>query len=196
MIDSEITLALQPVIGAFEEMGISYYICGSIASSAYGISRATQDIDLVSDISEQSVNILVERLRNEYFIDGDMIRDAIKSKSSFNLIHLKTMMKLDIFILQDDLFHKNTNQRKIKDTLDEDENSLKIFLSSPEDVILSKLVWFLNSNEVSERQWMDVLGVIKVQGGILDLEYLKYWATELRIDKQLKKAFAECDIQI
>jgi len=196
MITSEITLALNPVISAFDEMGISYYICGSIASSSYGISRATQDIDLVSDIRETSVNNLVSKLRNEYFIDSEMIKDAIRSKSSFNLIHLKTMIKLDIFILRDDLFHKETNQRKIRDTLDDDENSIKIFLCSPEDVILSKLIWFVNGNEVSESQWMDVLGVIKVQGENLDSEYLKHWAIELRIDKQLVKAFSECDVQI
>ena len=195
MNDSEIALALQPLVRLFEELGISYYICGSIASSAYGSSRSTQDIDLVSDITEQSVNILVEKLKSEYFIDGEMIREAIKSKSSFNLIHLETMMKLDIFIPRNDLYHKMTNKRKVEDTLDNNENSIKIFLSSPEDVILSKLDWFVKGNEVSERQWLDILGVIKVQKDRLDLPYLRQWADELRVDKLLKKAFEECDIQ-
>lgn len=195
MNDSEIALALQPLISLFNELGISYYICGSIASSAYGTSRATQDIDLVSDITELSVNILVDKLRSDYFIDGEMIREAIELKSSFNLIHLKTMMKLDVFILRNDLFHKMTNKRKIEDTLDKDENSIKIFLSSPEDVILSKLDWYVKGNKASEQQWRDIIGVIKVQKNNLDLQYLKQWATELKVDNLLSKAFFECGIE-
>lgn len=196
MNDSEIELALQPLISLFNELGISYYICGSIASSAYGTSRATQDIDLVSDIPEISVNILVNKLSSEYFIDGEMIREAIKSKSSFNLIHLKTMMKLDVFILRNDMFHKMTNKRKIEDTLDKDENSIKVFLISPEDIILSKLDWYVKGNEVSERQWMDIIGVIKIQKNNLDLQYLKQWATELKVDNLLNKAFVECGFDL
>lgn len=193
---SEISFALEPLVELFKELNISYYICGSIASSSYGTSRATQDIDLVSDISEQLVNVLVDNLKSYYFIDGDMIKEAIKTESSFNLIHLKTMMKLDIFILRNDLFHKNTIQRKIEDTIDNDEKSIKIYLSSPEDVILSKLDWYVKGNEVSERQWLDIIGVIKVQKENLDIPYLKKWSLELKVNKLLNRAFTECDIQI
>lgn len=192
---SEISLTIEPLISAFEEIGIPYYICGSIASSAYGISRATQDIDFVSDISKESVEILVEKLKDKYFIDADMIKDAIDSQSSFNLIHLKTMMKVDVFILKNNLFHRKTIQRKIKDNLDENEDSIEIFLCSPEDVILSKLIWYVSGNEISERQWLDIIGVIKVQQKNLDLEYLNHWATELNIERLLQKAFLECDFQ-
>ncbi|MEO8210992.1 MAG: hypothetical protein ABI840_10555 [bacterium] len=192
---SEITLAIEPLIQTFEEIGISYYICGSIASSAFGISRTTQDIDFVSDISKASVEIFVEKLRDKYFIDADMIKDAIDTKTSFNLIHLETMMKIDIFILKDSLFHMKTNERKFKDKLDENENSIEIYLCSAEDIILSKLVWYVSGNEISERQWLDVIGVIKVQQQNLDLEYLNYWSKELNVERLLRKAFLECDLK-
>jgi len=193
---SEIELALEPVIKAFDEMGISYYLCGSLASSAYGLSRTTQDIDLVSDISIEHVNSLVEKLKEKYFIDSEMLRDAIKSETSFNLIHLDTMFKIDIFILKEDPYSKESFNRIQEDSLDQGKNSLKIFISSPEDVILSKLIWFKLGNEISERQWLDVLGVIKIQGDNLDKEYLIQWAKQKDIYDLLRKAFKECDYQI
>ena len=193
---SEIELALEPIINVFDEMGISYYLCGSLASSAYGLSRTTQDIDLVSDISMGHVNSFVEKLKEKYFIDAEMIRDAIKSETSFNLIHLDTMFKIDIFILKVDSYSKTSFNRIQEDSLDQGKDSLKIFISSPEDVILSKLIWFKLGSEISERQWLDILGVIKIQGDNLDKEYLIQWSKQRDIYDLLRKAFKECDYQI
>lgn len=193
---SEIELALEPIINVFDEMGISYYLCGSLASSAYGLSRTTQDIDLVSDISMGHVNSFVEKLKEKYFIDAEMIRDAIKSETSFNLIHLDTMFKIDIFILKVDPYSKTSFNRIQEDSLDQGKDSLKIFISSPEDVILSKLIWFKLGSEISERQWLDILGVIKIQGDNLDKEYLIQWSKQRDIYDLLRKAFKECDYQI
>ena len=193
---SEIELALEPIINVFDDMGISYYLCGTLASSAYGLSRTTQDIDLVSDISIDHVNSFVEKLKEKYFIDAEMIRDAIKSETSFNLIHLDTMFKIDIFILKEDPYSKTSFNRIQEDSLDQGKDSLKIFISSPEDVILSKLIWFKLGSEISERQWLDILGVIKIQGDNLDKEYLIQWSKQRDIYDLLRKAFKECDYQI
>ena len=193
---SEIELALEPIINVFDEMGISYYLCGSLASSAYGLSRTTQDIDLVSDISMGHVNSFVEKLKEKYFIDAEMLRNAIKSETSFNLIHLDTMFKIDIFILKVDPYSKTSFNRIQEDSLDQGKDSLKIFISSPEDVILSKLIWFKLGSEISERQWLDILGVIKIQGDNLDKEYLIQWSKQRDIYDLLRKAFKECDYQI
>jgi hypothetical protein len=193
---SDIELALEPVIKLFEEMRISYYLCGSLASSAYGLSRTTQDIDLVSDISLRNVISFVENLKEEYFIDAEMIRDAIKNRTSFNLIHLETMFKIDIFILKDDPYSIATLNRIQEDSLDQGKDSLKILIISSEDVILSKLIWFKLGNEISERQWLDILGVIKVQSESLDKKYLTLWAKQKNVYELLTKAFKECDILI
>ena len=190
---SEIDRALEPLIKIINEFGITYYICGSLASSAYGISRTTQDIDMVSNISKDFVNILFEKLKEEYFIDKDMIHEAIMSRTSFNIIHLETMFKIDIFIHTDEIYYKTAFSRIQKSRLEENENSIQVFISSPEDVILSKLVWFKAGNEISERQWLDILGVLKVQINNLDTGYLKHWAKELNVYKLLEKAFEECD---
>ncbi len=185
---TEILKAIEPIIKAFEELGVLYYVGGSIASSAYGIARATLDVDLISSLNIIQIKPLVEKLKSEYFIDELMISDAVKSNSSFNLIHLETMLKVDVFILKDKPFHKTAFDRKRKDTLLLEDESLEIYLCSPEDIILNKLEWYKLGGNVSERQWLDVVGVIKVQGKNLDLEYLKHWANELNINDLLNKA--------
>ena len=98
---SDIATILEPVVKTFEELGVLYYVGGSVASSAYGIARATLDVDLVSNLQSHQVNLLVEKLKPAYFIDSKMILDAIKTRSSFNIIHLDSMMKIDVFILID-----------------------------------------------------------------------------------------------
>lgn len=187
----DILLALDPVVKAFEKIGVPYYISGSVASSAYGIARATLDVDLVTDLRTQHVNSLTEILESDYYIDKEMILDAIKRSSSFNLIHLETMLKVDIFITKDRPYNKMAFQRKRKDTLDEEQGAAEFYFASPEDIILNKLEWFRMGGEVSERQWHDVLGIMKVQGDLVDKEYLRNWAAELGISDLLEQAFRD-----
>ena len=151
---NEITAALEPVLFAFDELGIHYYIAGSVASSAYGFARATLDVDLVSDLTSYHIHPLVDKLKKDFFIDSDMIDDAIKAKSSFNILHLDTMLKIDVFILKDYPYAQKAFERKIKDKLEDDPDSLNIYLASPEDVILSKLEWYKTGGEISEKQWL------------------------------------------
>lgn len=110
----DILMAAQPVTEAFEKLEIPYYIGGSVASSAYGIPRSTLDIDMVSDLKLEHVPQLVTILKPFYFIDEDTIIDAIRTVSSFNLIHIETMMKIDVFIKSDTPYHIETFRRKKK----------------------------------------------------------------------------------
>jgi len=187
----DILAALDPVVKAFEKIGVSYYLGGSVASSAYGIARATLDVDLVADLKTQHVNSLTEMLKSDYYIDKEMILDAIKRHSSFNLIHLETMLKVDIFIIKDRPYDGVAFQRKRKDTLDEEQGAAEFYLASPEDIILNKLEWFQMGGKVSERQWHDVLGIMKVQRELMDKEYLRRWAKELGISDLLEQAFRD-----
>ncbi|MCP4757265.1 MAG: hypothetical protein GY866_40905 [Proteobacteria bacterium] len=191
----DIIAAVEPVIEAFDKLGVSYYIGGSVASSAYGMARATLDVDMVSDLKGAHVKSLVKLLEQTYYISEGMILDAINNQSSFNLVHLETMLKVDVFILKDASYHKESFARRRKDTIDEDEESIELYLVSPEDIVLNKLVWYRMYGQDSERQWLDVLGVIKIQGNHLDVEYLKKWATELGLLELLDKAFGEAGIK-
>lgn len=184
----DIVVALDMVIGCFEKLGIAYYIGGSVASSAYGIARATMDVDLVANVEIRQVNRLVKTLETDYYIDAEMIKNAIHRSSSFNLIHLETMIKIDVFIVEDRPYDSEAFARRQPDTLDE-ESSRKFYLASPEDVILNKLLWYRKGGGVSEQQWKDVLGVLKVQGDKLDSEYLKHWASRLNLSDLLNHSF-------
>ena len=191
----DILAAVEPIAKTFDRLGVLYYIGGSVASSAYGIARATLDVDIVSDLKLQNVKSLVEMLEMDYSIDEEMILDAIQRRSSFNLIHLETMLKVDIFIAEDSPYSREAFRRKRKETLDEEKETAEFYLASCEDIILSKLEWFRKGGGVSERQWNDVLGVIKIQGDLLEMEYLVRWAAELGISELLEKAFSDAGIR-
>ena len=195
MKDPDILQAIQPVIIAFDELSILYYIGGSIASSVYGIARATMDIDLVADIKMENISRLKEMLEEKYYIDENMIEDAITHSSSFNLIHLESMIKIDVFIHKQLSYQKESLKRKRKDTLDESKNASEFYFSSPEDIILNKLQWYDKGNRVSERQWLDVIGVIKVQSINLDVDYLKKWGEHLGLSDLIVKAFDNAGLQ-
>lgn len=190
----DILFALEPVIKVFERLSIRYYIGGSIASSLYGIARATLDIDIVADMKLRHVSVLKESLENDYYFDEDMVKDAIIRKSTFNLIHLKTGTKLDVFIFRKEPYQSEAIQRRRKDTLGEGGTESTFYFSSAEDIVVNKLLWYKMGGKVSERQWRDVVGVIKVQSEQLDTKYLKIWSQKLSVWSLLEKAFKEAGI--
>ena len=191
---SEISKAIEQFIITLERLNIPYYIGGSIASSVYGIARATIDVDLVSELRQEHVKLLVQGLKRDYFIDEEMIYDAIRNKSSFNLIHLATMLKIDIFISAGRQFDRKSFERRRKDSISDEPGSVQVFLCSAEDTILSKLEWYKSGGNVSERQWKDIIGIIKVQGELLDKYYLHNWAEELGVADLLEKALSEGEV--
>ncbi|MBD3374084.1 hypothetical protein GF406_03530 [candidate division KSB1 bacterium] len=171
----------------FEHQQIRYLVGGSLASSLHGIPRATQDVDMVAELFHKHISPLVQALKDSFFIDADMIHQAIDHGSSFNLIHLETMFKVDIFIMQKDLFaREEMAQRELYHISETSEQSL--YIARAEDIILHKLYWYKTGNEISERQWTDALGVLIVQFDKLDFSYLKKGARHKNIEKLLANA--------
>lgn len=180
------------VLEVFEKLKIPYYIGGSLASSAFGVPRATLDVDLVADIRPEDATVISQLLDDEFFIDVDMILKAIQDRSSFNIIHLETMFKIDIFILKERAFDQMAFSRRVQKSLSE-ESSRKFIFATPEDIILNKLEWYQAGGNVSDRQWNDIIGVLKVQGRQLDFAYLRRWANKLGISSLLKRAIDEAE---
>jgi len=180
------------VLEVFEKLNIPYYIGGSLASSAFGVPRATLDVDLVADIRPEDATVISQLLDDEFFIDVDMILKAIQDRSSFNIIHLETMFKIDIFILKERAFDQMAFSRRVQKSLSE-ESSRKFIFATPEDIILNKLEWYQAGGNVSDRQWNDIIGVLKVQGRQLDFAYLRRWANKLGISSLLKRAIDEAE---
>jgi hypothetical protein len=127
-------------------------------------------------------------------VDEQAVRRAIEHRSSFNLIHLTTLFKVDIFIPKERPFDQQQLNRRISERISNDSND-QIWLLTPEDTILAKLDWFRLGGEVSERQWRDILGVMKIQQTALDTDYLKHWAENLGVSDLLEQALAEMKSQ-
>lgn len=121
-----------------------------------------------------------------------MIRQAVQQRSSFNLIHLQTMFKVDVFLTKARSFDRQQLTRRMAAPVSDDE-SKQIWVLSPEDVVLAKLDWFRMGGEVSERQWRDILGVLKTQQGRLDIAYLRQWAQSLDLTELMERALHEMD---
>jgi hypothetical protein len=189
MLSEPIQVTLK-VVTVFESLGIPYLIGGSLASAVHGIIRATMDADLVADINPTQISSLVSALGVEFYIDAGMILDAIQHTSSFNLIHLETMFKVDVFILKHRPFDQNQMQRRIVQSVGDGPDDWAYF-STAEDIILAKLEWFRAGGETSERQWRDILGVLDLQGNRLDLEYMQTWAAMLDLQDLLHKAIQD-----
>lgn len=182
------------VTGKLEELGIPYLIGGSVASIVHGIPRLTQDVDLVADIKQEQIVELVSVFEEDFYIDELAVQRAVRARSSFNMIYLEKMYKVDVFVPKNDLWAKEgMRQRQLK-PLFADEDSTARYISSAETTVLQKLLWYKKGGGVSEKQWDDILGVLKVQADALVYDYLIRWATELGISGLLEKAFDDAGI--
>lgn len=188
---SEPILVVATIARTFDALGIRYLVGGSVASSVYGIPRATQDVDLVADIQLSQVDAVTKAMVGEFYVDADMIRDAIRRHASFNIVHLETMFKADIFVLQGDSWSREEMARARSEELDIPGGKVSIRFASPEDTLLHKLIWYKLGNQISDRQWSDILGVLKVQGDVLDHAYLDRWAPLLDVFDLLQRARRE-----
>lgn len=176
------------VVAKLDALELDYLIGGSLASSLHGIPRSTQDADVVVDLPPSRVPELVAALAGSFYVDEEMARDAVARASSFNVIHLQTMFKVDLFVLGSDLMSRTELARRQRYHVG--ESLTEVFVASAEDTILQKLIWYRRGNEVSDRQWQDVVDVLRVQGERLDRGYLDRWAGELDLRTLLDEARA------
>lgn len=179
----------------FERFQIPYFVGGSLASSLHGVPRVTQDVHMVADLKPQHIAPLVEALETTCHVDADMVRDAIQRRSSFNIIHLATMFKVDIFVFQDDRGSQEGMARREKYELSEEPHE-ELFVATAEDIILYKLHWFQLGGGVSERQWNDVSGVLQVQKEKVHLSYLQQAAKHMGVKDLLEQAFSDSGIEV
>ena len=183
----EVLTAIEPVLEALESLEVGHYVSGSVAGMAYGHLRATADVDLVAALTPENVSALTERLSGRYYFEEKTIREAAASRGSFNLIHLETMMKVDVFVSGGGVHDHQAMARRRLDRFPGDP-SRQVHFVSPEDLILAKLRWFKDGGEVSEQQYRDVLGVLQVQGEALEMDYLRQWADTLGLSELLDRA--------
>lgn len=178
------------VTAVLEKLGIPYFIGGSLASTIYGLVRTTQDSDIVAELHPEHVEPFVRALEGEFYVDGESIAEAVSRYSSFNIIHRESMFKVDVFVPRARLFEKSQLARARRQILSVEPRA-EAQVSSAEDTLLAKLEWYRLGGGASERQWRDVLGILKIQAGNLDLDYLRHWADQITVSDLLERALTE-----
>ena len=178
------------VTDALEVLNVLYAIGGSFASALHGVMRATMDVDLVADLRQEHVTPLVQALGEAFYADAAMMYDAIDQRRSFNLIHLASMFKVDVFVARSRDFDRAQLARRQLHLLSE-QPECRAYIASAEDTVLAKLEWYRSGGEISERQWRDALGVLQVQGGRLDLTYMRHIAAGLGVQDLLERAIQD-----
>jgi hypothetical protein len=185
-----ITDVLLQVVTALHQLGVPYVVVGSLASSARGFPRTTNDADIVADLRCEHADPLATALGTEFYVDAAAIERAIAQCRSFNAIHRASGFKVDIFVPPPDGFGRQQLARRSREQLDR-AGAVAVFVATAEDVVIAKLDWYRASGGQSDRQWQDLVGVIKVQGPAIDYEYLRQWAARLDLSQLLDRALAE-----
>jgi hypothetical protein len=135
----------------------------------------------------EHIDAVVAALRDGYYVDGDAVADAIARRSMFNVVHLDTMLKVDVYVLTARPFDRESFARRRPGEIDPTRRRAYV-IATAEDTILHKLEWYRAGNEISDRQWGDIVGVLLVQAGALDLDYLRTWASALGVADLLDRA--------
>ncbi len=179
--------AVSSFVDLLEKHQISYLIGGSFASSVQGEYRTTNDIDFLCQISMDKLEGFIGGLSPDFIHDSESIKNSLKSKISFNIIHEESFTKIDVFnsIGQ---YERSQLERAIPVYIKEINKHIRV--ASAEDIISAKLIWYKKGNMTSERQWNDILGVYKVQKNKLDYEYMQSWADLMDINILYKKAIS------
>jgi hypothetical protein len=170
-----------------ERLGVPYVTAGSLASSVHGEPRSTNDIDIVADLRLQHLEALASALEEDWVWSTEAARDALVPGGSFNAIHVASAVKVDVFVVGTDDFdaHRVATGHRIRLT---DSPGGETVVDTAEHTVLRKLEWFRRGGEVSERQWRDVVGILRVQGDRLDTTELEAWAERLGVADLLEAA--------
>jgi hypothetical protein len=183
----ESTLAISRL---FEQLGVRHLVGGSVASSLMGLPRTTQDVDFVADLELSNVAEFVALASRSFYVDEERARHAVARRSQFNLIDVGRGFKVDVYLDRRDRLSASTYLRSQLVQLGPMDSDC-VRVSAPEDIVIEKLRWYRMGGEVSERQWLDVLGVLKVQAPTIDRAYLRHWADEIGVRDLLDRAFED-----
>jgi len=196
---TELLAVMLPARRALEKLRVPYYLGGSIASSLHGMQQLAQDIDLVVDLGDQTLPSLFAVLEQHYLFDEDEAREAVREHRPFPLIHLDSLMKVDVVFPKRDAFAPSMCQLIRGHTLD--ERYPPIQLASATEMLLFKVQRYQRDEQArtdgmqDDAEWNDILGMLKVQGLDLDLPLLEEWAGALDMTDTWRRALVDAGLR-
>ena len=150
---------VRQVAGILDDLDIPYAVGGSMASSLFGEPRMTVDVDIAIRLATDRETGLLERAEAEFYVPVEAARVAMRAHTSFNLLDIPSALKVDLFVLGDGLLDQMQIDRRVRVTIPEIEGG--IWVTSPEVQVLRKLDWYLKGGSASDRQWRDVVGILR-----------------------------------
>jgi hypothetical protein len=193
MFDPEVTVPLRRFASLMERLHMRCVVGGSVASSLLGIPRQTIDLDVVVEMEPEDIAAFVREAGADFYVSESAVRSAVLHRTGFNLVHAETAFKVDVYVSGDSEFDRLQFARATEVAVP-GAGLGDFHVASPEDVILRKLEWYRLGGKVSERQWHDVLGVLKVQAERLDLDYMTTWARSRDVEDLLRTALGEAGL--
>lgn len=166
-----------------EQLGLRYFVTGSVATIFYGEPRFTNDIDIVVDLPPDRISELCGAFpSSDFYVSEESVRSAVSRKGQFNVIHPASGLKADIMVPSEDAFNRSrfSRVRRLRPAPEYD-----VFFASPEDVILKKLEYYLEGR--SEKHLRDIAGVLKISGPQIDFTYIDEWAGLLGLSEIWRK---------
>lgn len=176
----DLVAALMPVAAAFDRLGVRHYIGGSVASTMHGAIRSTMDVDVVCDLQADQVDAFLSAFGGDFYVREAAARQAVKKRSCFNLIHLPTAYKVDVFVSRGRPFDVAAMERAVPLPLAAGQNTT-VPVATAEDSIVAKLEWFRLGDESSERQWHDVSRLVALHGDALDIAHMRRMADSVGV---------------
>lgn len=189
---SELGEAFEELLSVFDRLEIRFLVGGSVASATHAFPRFTQDIDIVADISTDSLDAFCDAIEPRFYVDRETVRRSVAGGRAFNIIHSRLAYKFDIFPAANNPFAQaELGRSRYATTRVTGLEGIAFPVASPEDIILSKLNWYRRGGESSQRQWNDILDVLQVCRPNLNMKYLNDWSVELGVNDLLAVALAQ-----
>lgn len=185
--------AVHPLVKTCEDLDIPYTLSGSLASSLYGMQRATLQIDVVADLRRKHLLSFCDYLSPQYLLDREEVEVAIQQQTSFALVHLESLLKVVVTLPGMLALGQRMLHRVREVVLVEREQSIPVLV--PEQVIVLLLDAFKRSDERADDLWYDLLGVLKVQGTDLDMPFLAQQAAVLDVTELLERALVDAGLR-
>jgi hypothetical protein len=173
-----------------ERLGIEYALGGSVASALFGEPRSTIDVDFALRLNKAGLDGIVDALHADFYIPIESANAAILDQSSFNLISHGTGLKIDVFAIGNGLLDRRQIERRVRLLVRRNPRA-EMWVTSAEDQVLRKLSWYRDGGEVSDRQWRDIVAILRIQQKNLDFDDLGATAHQLNIADLLRRAILD-----